>query len=182
MGKTAWLDAKPYTVIGVLPESFLFSSSFGGDKVQLWTPVAHEAPPTLMTAFDDHEFLVAARLLSGTTLPGLITELQAVQKHIQSTRALPAIHDSALGRSMLDDGVDSYKTPLYAMFAATGCVLLIACMNVASLLVARMAARRKELAIRSALGGGRLRLLRERVIESMLLSAAGGTLGIDWLS
>jgi len=178
VGKTIWLDARPYAVIGVLPESFLFSSSFGGDKVQLWTPVAHEAPPSLLTAFDDHEFLVAARLLYGTTLPGIVTQLKSVQKHIEISHARPAIHDSALGRSMLDDGVASYKTPLYAMFAATGCVLLIACMNVASLLVARTAARRKELAIRSALGGGRMRLLRERIIESLLLSTAGGALGL----
>jgi predicted permease len=178
VGKTIWLDAKPYAVIGVLPESFSFSSAFGGDKVQLWAAVSHEAPPALMTAFDDHEFLVAARLLSGTTLPGLVTQLKSVQKRIEITRAMPAIHDGAIGRSMLDDGVDSYKTPLYAMFAATGCVLLIACMNVAGLLVARTAARRKELAIRSALGGGRARLLRERIIESLLLSAAGGAVGL----
>ncbi len=178
VGKSIWLNAKPYAVIGVLPESFLFSSSFGGDNVQLWTPVVHEAPPSLMTAFDDHEFLVAARLLSGTTLPGLVTELKALQKHIEIAHARPAIHNSALGRSMLDDGVDSYKTPLYAMFGATGCVLLIACMNVASLLVARTAARRKEVAIRSALGGGRMRLVRERIIESLLLAAAGGALGL----
>jgi putative ABC transport system permease protein len=178
VGKTIWLNARPYAVIGVLPPSFLFSSSYGGDKVQLWTPLAHEAPTSLITAFDDHEFLVAARLLPGATLAGLVTQVQAVQKHVVNTYARPAIHDSALGRSMLDDGVGSYKTPLYAMFAATGCVLLIACMNVASLLVARTAARRKELAIRSALGGGRLRLLRERIIESLLLSAAGGALGL----
>ena len=178
VGKTVWLNAKPYLVIGVLPESFLFSSEYGGDKVQFWTPVAHEAPPSLMASFDDHEFLVAARLHAGTTLAGLVTQLQSVQKHIETTRARPAIHDSALGRTMLEDGVGSYKTPLYAMFAATGCVLLIACMNVASLLVARAAARRKELAIRTALGGGRMRLLRERIVESLLLSAAGGALGL----
>jgi predicted permease len=177
VGKTLWLDAKPYTAIGVLPESFLFSSSLGGDKVQLWTPVAHEAPPSLMESHNDHEFLVAARLLPGTTLPSLVTQLKSVQKRIKATRAEPAIHDSAVGRSMLDDSVGSYKTSLYAMFAATGCVLLIACMNVASLLVARAAARRRELAIRSALGGGRMRLLGERIIESLLQSATGGALG-----
>ena len=66
-----------------------------------------------------------------------MTQLKSVQKRIKATRAEPAIHDSAVGRSMLDDSVGSYKTSLYAMFAATGCVLLIACMNVASLLVAR---------------------------------------------
>ena len=178
IGKTIWLNAKPYTVIGVLPESFLFNSAYGGRKVQFWTPVAHEAPPSLMKAFDDHQFLVGARLLPGTTLSSLVMQLRAIQKQIEITRARPAIHDSALGRSMLDDGVGSYKTPLYAMFAATGCVLLIACMNVASLLVARTAARRKEMAIRSALGGGRLRLVRERIIESLLLSAAGGAVGV----
>jgi predicted permease len=178
VGKTIWLNAKPYAVIGVLPPSFLFSSSYGGDKVQLWTPVMHEAPASLMTAYDDHEFLVAARLLPGTTLGGLVTQVRAVQKQILKTQAKPAIHESALGRSMLDDGVGSYKTPLYAMFGATACVLLIACLNVASLLVARTAARRKELAIRSALGGGRMRLLRERIVESLLLTSAGGALGV----
>ena len=79
---------------------------------------------------------------------------------------------------MLDDAVESYKTPLYALLAATGCVLLIACMNVAGLLVARSAARRKELAIRSALGGGKFRLMADDCIESLMLSAAGGVAGI----
>jgi len=188
VGKTLWLDAKPYTAIGVMPESFLFSSSMGGDKVQLWTPAAHEAQPSLMESHNDHEFVVVARLFSGTALPSLVTELQSVQKHIKDTRGEPAIHDSALGRSMLDDSVGSYKTSLYVMFGATGCVLLIACMNVASLLVARTAARRKELAVRSALGGGRIRLLGERIIESLLLSATGGAFGllfayaaVEWL-
>ena len=140
--------------------------------------MAYEASPALMESHNNHEFVVAARLLPGTTLPSLVTQLKSVQNRIKATRAEPAIHDSVLGRSMLDDSVGSYKTSLYAIFAATGCVLLIACMNVASLLVARNAVRRKELAIRSALGGGRMRLFGERIIESLLLSATGGGLGL----
>lgn len=178
VGKTIWLDAKPYTVIGVLPVSFMFSSSFGGNTLQVWAPLRHEAPAELLNTFEDHEFLVIARLLHGKTLPMLLDQLNAVQKQIRQTHGGPSVHDGATGHSMLDDAVENYKTPLYALLAATGCVLLIACMNVASLLVARAATRSKELAIRSALGGGRLRLMRERLIESLLLSGGGGALGL----
>jgi putative ABC transport system permease protein len=178
VGRSIWLDAKPYMVIGVLPSSFVYTSSFGGNTVQVWTAVGHEAPPSLLHAFDDHEFMVVARLLSGTTLASLTSRLNAVQKQIRIDHMGPAVHDSVTSRTMLDDVVQDYKTPLYAMLAATGCVLLIACMNVASLLVARTAARSKELAIRAALGGGRMRLLREQLVESLLLSAAAGALGL----
>src|SRR5271170_6745125 len=178
VGKKIWLDAKPYTVIGVMPSSFVYSGSFGGGTVQVWAPVGHEAWPWLMRTFEDHEFLVAARLLPGATLAGLLSQLQGVQRQIKADHPAPGVHDSVQGRSMLDDTVQGYKTSLYALLAATGCVLLIACLNVASLLVARTAARSKELAIRAALGGGRLRLLGERLMESFLLSAAGGGLGL----
>lgn len=178
IGKSIWLDAKPYTVVGVLPQSFVFSSSFGGNNLQLWTPVRHEAPSWLLTTFSDHEFIVIARLLHGVTLPALVDQLNALQKQIQHSQTSGAVHDRAMGRSMLDDAVETYKMPLYVLLAATACVLLIACMNVAGLLVARSAARRKELAIRSALGGGRLRLVRERLMESLLLSAGGGGIGL----
>jgi len=178
VGKTIWLDAKPYSVIGVLPASFVFSSSMGGNTVQAWAPVRHEAPAELVATFGDHEFLVTARLLHGTTLPMLVARVDALQRQIKHTHTEQSVHDGAVGHSMLDDVVETYKTPLYALLAATGCVLLIACMNVASLLVARAAARSKDLAIRAALGGGRLRLMRERLIESLLLSGCGGVLGV----
>ncbi len=178
VGKTVWLDARPFTVIGVLPASFVYASAFGGNSMQVWTAAGQEAPSSLQHTFDDHEFLVVARLLSGETLTALVSRLDALQKQIKKQHPGPSVHDGVSGRSMLDDVVDNYKTPLYALLAATGCVLLIACMNVAGLLVARAAARSKEQAIRSALGGGRLRLLRERIIESLLLSAAGGGLGL----
>jgi len=178
LGRKIWLDAKPYTVIGIMPESFVYSGAFGGNTVQVWTPIAHEFPPSLMTAFDDHEAIAIARLRSGTTLPALVSRLQAIQKEIKAGHPGPAVHSSVIGRSMLDDAVQDYKTPLYALLAATACVLLIASMNVASLLVARLASRRKELAIRVALGGGWLRIMRERILESLLLCAAGGTIGL----
>ena len=178
MGKTIFLDARPYIVVGVLPASFSFSSAFGGSKIQVWTPVHREAPHSLLTTYEDHEFLVYARLRKGSTLPQLVDQLNAIQGRIQATHPDPAVHGSVIGRTMLDDVVHSYKDSLYALLAATGCVLLIACMNVAGLLVARAAARTKDLAIRSALGGSRLRLLRERLVESLILAAAGGALGL----
>lgn len=178
VGKKIWLDAKPYTVIGVMPESFVYSGAFGGNDDQVWTPIAHEMPPMTMDTFEDHEAVVVARLKSGTTLQALVSRLIAVQKQIKNAHPGPAVRDSVIGRSLLDDEVQDYKTPLYALLAATGCVLLIASMNVASLLVARITARRKELAIRVALGGGWLRMIRERVLESLLLSLVGGAVGL----
>ena len=178
VGKKIWLDASPYTVIGVMPSSFVYSGSFGGGNALVWTPVAHEAPSWLMSTHEDHEFLVIARLLPGKTLAGLLSHLNAVQAQISKDHPEPGVRDTVSGRSMLDDAVEGYKTSLYALLSATGCVLLIACLNVASLLVVRAAARSRELAIRTALGGGRLRLLSERLMESFLLSSGGGALGL----
>jgi predicted permease len=178
VGKTIMLDSKPHTIIGVLPPTFVYSGSFGGNTVQVWTPVRHEAPAWLMQTYGDHEFQVVARLAPGVTLAALESQLVALQKQIKAAHPEPAVHPSAIGRTMLDDAVQDYKTPLYALLAATGCVLLIACMNVAGLIVARAASRNKELAIRAAVGGGRLRLMQERLTESLLLSAAGGALGL----
>ena len=178
IGKKIWLNAKPYTVIGVLPSSFQYSGSFAGNTIQVWTAATHEAPPSLMTTFDDHEWVVIARLLPGATLAELVSRLDTVQKQIKASQPGPSVHDTVAGRTMLDDMVQNYKTPLYALLAATGCVLLIACLNVASLLVARTAARSKEVAIRSALGGGRLRLLREQMMETIVLWGVGGMAGL----
>ena len=70
VGKTIWLDARPFAVIGVLPESFVYLSKMTGDPLQVWTALNHEAPPSLLKTYEDHEFMVSARLLHGTTLPG----------------------------------------------------------------------------------------------------------------
>jgi predicted permease len=176
VGKRIWLDAKPYTVIGILPTSFTYSGAFGGNNIQVWTPMRHEESSIMLTTFEMHDMLVVTRLQNGVSLAALLDRLGAVQTRIHD--AHPHAHDAVSGRTLLDDSVQDYKTPLYALLAATVCVLIIACLNVASLLVARAASRRKDLAIRSALGGGWIRLLRERLSESLLLSIAGGICGL----
>lgn len=174
IGKSVYLDAKPYTIIGIMPASFAWNFNA---KTQLWTAAAHEAP-YLLDSFGNHEFLVVARLAPGATLTGLVSQVDAVQHNIKLAHPEPAVHTRAIGRLLLDATVEDYKTPLYALLAATICVLLIACLNVANLLVARSAARHKDLAIRAALGGSRWRLICEHLAESLVLSTAGGALGL----
>jgi putative ABC transport system permease protein len=112
------------------------------------------------------------------TLAGLVNQIDTVQRRVKLAHPEPPVHNHAVGRSLLDSTVEDFKTPLYALFAATFCVLLIACLNVANLLVARSAARQRDLAIRAALGGSRWRLIREHLTESLVLSVAGGALGL----
>jgi putative ABC transport system permease protein len=175
IGKSVYLDSKPYTVVGVMPASFAWNFNA---KTQLWTAAAHEAEPWLMSTFSDHEFLVVARLAPGATLAGVVSQIDTVQRNIKLAHPEPAVHTRAVGRSLLDSTVEDFKTPLYALLAATICVLLIACLNIANLLVARSAARQKDLAIRAALGGSRWRLIREHLTESLVLSVTGGILGL----
>jgi len=174
VGKTIYLDAKPHTIIGVMPPSF----DYPWAKDQLWTPAGHDAPADLMSAYGDHNFYVTARLAPGVTLAGLVNQIDTVQRRVKLAHPDPPVHNHAVGRSLLDSTVEDFKTPLYALFAATFCVLLIACLNVANLLVARSAARQRDLAIRAALGGSRWRLIREHLTESLVLSVAGGALGL----
>jgi predicted permease len=189
LGHKVWLDSRPYLIVGVMPQSFVFLGPYSSGKIKIWTPASHEAPRWLMQTFEDHEFVAVARLNQGVTLASLLDRLDTVQQHIRVDHPSAGVRSVTSGRPLLDDAVPEYKTPLYVLFAATGCVLLIASLNVASLLVARTATRRKELAVRTALGGGILRLLRERVLESLLLTAGGGILGtalaalaIRWLA
>lgn len=182
IGSQIWLDARPYTVIGVMPPWFKYEGKMAGSRTQIWLPIQHETPASLMHTYEDHEFFAVGRLAPGITANVLYNQLAAVQMQIKAAHPAPAVRDNVMGHSLLDDAVTDYRTPLLTIFGATGCVLLIACLNVGSLLVARNAARRKELALRAALGAGRMQLLRERLIESLLLSCGGGFLGILFAS
>jgi predicted permease len=176
IGKDILLDGEAYAVIGILPASF----SYPDPETQIWTPVRHETRPAVMDSLDRHQFRVVARVKSDRTLAQGFTDVDTIEKRIR--RAHPdligTIGSGASIWPLLDEFVGAYKTPLYVLLAATGCFLLIACLNVANLLVARSAARRREFAIRAALGGSRPRLLREQIIESVVLSMVGATIGI----
>jgi predicted permease len=174
LGQTILLAAKPYTVIGVMPAWFALPNQ----AVQLWTPTYHEEEIDTMQAIDDHQFIVIGRLKPGVTQAQAVTDLSLITRRIHDQHLdLPFVSKAANAKPLLESIVGDMKRPLYVLLAATSCVLLIACLNVANLLVARSAARRKEIAVRTALGGSRLRLLREHLMESFLLSSAGGLLG-----
>lgn len=173
LGKTILLDEHPYTVIGVLPAWF----SYPDPKVQLWTALYHEKARGLMVLHEAHNFDVIGLLKPGVTIQQATAELDTIQAAIRKEHPVGPINDAANVRPILDADVHEFKTGLYTLLAATGCLLLIACINVANLLVARAATRRRETAIRTALGGSRARLIREQIIESLLLACAGGCLG-----
>jgi predicted permease len=175
LNQTIDLDAMPYTVIGIMPAGF----DFPDPATQLWTPVYHDRPPQMMEALDAHMFRVVGRLKPGVTAAQGVADLSVISQRIHNEHlSEPFVYRNANSRPLLEAIVGDIKKPLYLLLEATCCLLLIACLNVANLLVARAASRRKELAIRTALGGGWLRLMREWLMESLLLSAAGGALGL----
>jgi predicted permease len=175
LNRTIYIDAKPYTVIGIMPAWFEFPDS----DTQLWTSVYHEFPERVMSSFENHMFRVVGRLKPGVTAEEAAANLSVISRQIHDSHLdNHFVAAEANSRPLLEHLVGEVKRPLYMLLAATVCLLLIACLNVANLLVARGAARHKELAIRTALGGGRMRLLREHLTESFLLEVSGGTAGL----
>ena len=178
LGQTIRLDAKPYTVIGVLPAG----SEFPEPTVQLWTPFFHETQPQWIQSHRAHNFQVFARLKPGVTVAQAQVETSAIQAGIHTQLPDNFVDNATHVVPLLESRVGNIQPALLMLLAATGCLLLIGCLNVANLLVARSAARRREAAIRRALGGGPWRLVQEQLGESMLLCAAGGMLGLQLAS
>jgi len=175
LNKAIRLDAKVYTVIGIMPPWFTYPNQ----SVQLWTPIYHEINAEEMQALDSHDFVVVGRLRPGLTETEATTGISLITSRIHNQHLDdPYVSKAANSQPLLDDMIGEIKRPLYVLLAAACCLLAIACLNVASLLVARGAARRRELAIRRALGGNRWRQLGEHLTESFLLSVAGGGIGL----
>jgi predicted permease len=175
IGRKINLDAKPYTIIGAMPRWFAFPEQ----KVQIFLPVYHEQKPEDMAAIDNHGFRVVGRLKPGISRQQAAQEVSAIVRRIHDAHIDNAfVSSGAALRPLIEALVGDIKGALYMLLAATGCMLLIACLNVANLLTARSAARRREIAIRTALGGGRFRLIREQLIETFVLFSVGGAAGL----
>jgi predicted permease len=174
VGRQVHLDGRPFTVVGVLPSWFTYPD----DGIQLWVPYQVDVPPEFLQHHDWHQSRVVARLRSDVSLASAVAQVSAVQYQIHLQYPNDPVAEDVAPRSLNEDLAGDVKKPLNLMLGAAGCMLLIGCLNVSNLLVARGAARQKEVAIRSALGAQRGTLIREQLTESVLICAAGGLGGI----
>ena len=174
IGKHIRMDAKPYTVVGVLPAQFTYPDP----SVKLWIPYSAAFMEQELHQHDNHQSMVIARLKDKVSRAAAVREVSALQYQIHMQNQGKPVAEEVISSPLIDDVVDDAKTPLLVLMGAVGCMLLIACLNLSNLLVARSAARRKEVAIRGALGGSRRKLIQEQLTESLLICAAGGAVGV----
>lgn len=172
LGRVLRLDGKPYTVIGVLPEGGPFDKGFQ----DVWMPLALSGPDRTRNV---RWLRVWARLKPGVTLDQAQAEMDLLAAQIE--RESPESNKGwrvTLVRLVDDITTHTLRQSLFVLLAAVGAVLLIACANLANLQIARASARGRELAVRAAVGAGRWRLIRQFLVESLLLALVGGLLGI----
>jgi putative ABC transport system permease protein len=178
VGRQITLDGDQYTVIGVMPRGFENSLL---PSAEIWSPMQYRSPPPFLGAEWGHHVRIVARLKPGATPDQARREIYALGRTPLSEFPRPAWADLSKGlmvHALQDDLTRAVRPALLAVLSAVLLVLVIACVNVTNLLLARGAQRRGEFAMRAALGAGRPRLMRQLLTESLLLAGVGGVLGI----
>jgi predicted permease len=183
LGRTLTINGRGYVIIGVMPPDFSLDhevmptvGSVARAEILMPLPLSVEG----LNNHGDENYNVLARLKPGATIAQAQTELNLAVRRLeqQFPDRYPASRRFSFSiRPLLEQAVGDVRLALYVLLGAVGCVLLIACVNVANLLLARAAGREKEMAIRTAIGAGRWRVARQLLTESVLLSAVGGALG-----
>jgi predicted permease len=172
VGRQVSFDGEPYTIIGVMPSSFRFAP-FWATHAEVWIPLGLAARGGNRTAQSLRAF---ARLRPDVTLDQARADLASVTARLE--REFPGTNKNVTVQSLKHKVVGDIETPLLILLGAVAFVLLISCANVAHMLLARAAFRQKELAIRTALGATRQRIVSQLLVESVLLALAGGAAGL----
>jgi len=173
VGQTMKVDGEAYTIIGVMPPSFEFQ--FWSGQRQLWVPIS-------FTKGDldrgSHSFVVAARLKRGVTVEQAASEMDTIGRGLAEEYPTDNAGKTVKVTQLADYGRSNLQPVLIALMAVVGLVLLIACVNVANLMLARSSARQREFAIRASLGASATRIARQLLTESLVLAFLGGLAGL----
>ncbi len=175
LGRTLQLNGESYAIVGVMPERFSIKA-WGVTACDLWVPLAYTDAERAVR--DNHNDAVVARLKSGVTLAQAQSEMNVISTRLEQQFPQTNAGWGATVVPLQKLIVGDVRLSLLMLLAAVGLVLLIACANVGNLLFARVLARRKELAIRTALGAGRGRVFQQLLVEALVLAAAGGAAGL----
>jgi predicted permease len=178
IGQVLTLDGAPYTIIGVLPEA---ASAFPLNQIQLWVPRPAEVPYLVPSQLNNggYFFQAIARLKPGVSLGQASEAMNLIAAGYREAHPANVDANSQVEIvPLLDDAVGDQRQSYLLLFGAVGCVLLIACANIANLLLARFAGRRREIAARFALGASRANVVRQLVTESLAVAVLGGLLGL----
>ena len=177
VGRSVLINGTSYEVVGIMPPGFLLPTDFRNpEPTQLWMPLQMDPAST---DHGSHGLYAAGRLAPGATVPQAADELHGIARAMTNEGLYPVqMEFDTVVLSLTDEVVGSVRLSIWLLFGAVGFLLLIACANVANLLLARAEARQREIAVRSALGAGGLRVLRQLLTESFVLASASAVVGL----